>query len=131
MVFSEILGYRAFVTEDEIRSIVAKSRFTSPGETFDSAKTLLIFSTSNQQTWCVKTSHALYVVLDDRRKESPRVQWSMPLEEAQRATVVSHDYKPLTGMIDIGPRKEWRYTKRLFQEENIESVIKRFISDML
>jgi hypothetical protein len=129
MVFNDILGFRSFATEDDIKTIVAQSRYSRPEENYRSAKTLLIFATSKQQTWLVKTDRTLYVVLDDRRKERPRVEWSMPVDEAQRARVASRDYTRMSGMIDIGPQKEWLYTKKLFQEENIENVVTRFIAD--
>jgi hypothetical protein len=120
------LGFRAFASPAEITKLVSKYR--KPGEDYDGARTLLIFSTSKQQTWLVATNRELYLVLDDRRKETPSVQWSQPLQEVRAASIKENPYSDRSGLIDIGVRKNWLCTKRLFQEEGIAQGITKFIS---
>jgi hypothetical protein len=77
---SDFIGYRQFASRQEIGSLVAQSESVT-----NLPRTLLIFSTSRQHTWLVATTKSLACVLDDVRREDPRIQWTMPIGEAAAA----------------------------------------------
>jgi hypothetical protein len=132
MELSDLLGFRSFATEQEIKDCVARSASTlKGGENYEQVRALLIFSTSKQHTWLIRTNARLYLVLDDRRKDDPKVQWSVPLAESRDFPInTKPDYTRRSGLVDFGPKhRDWLYTKRLFQEDDITIAIKRFISE--
>jgi hypothetical protein len=128
MVVSDLLGFRPFATPEEIKEQVSRLGRHDTDEDFKSARTLLILSTSKQQTWLIATNKNLYLVLDDIRKDDPKVQWSVDIKEAKSTKIEAHDYKKQSGLIDLGPKHQyWLYTKRFFQNEDIVNAIRRFI----
>jgi hypothetical protein len=132
MELSDFLGFRSFATEQEIKDCVARSAPTLRGaENYKHARALLIFSTSKQQTWLIRTNERLYLVLDDRRKDDPKMQWSVLLAESRNFEIKTKpDYTRRSGLVDFDPRhRDWLYTKRLFQEDDITIAIKRLISE--
>ena len=108
-----LLGHRSFWTEDRIRSLVNA----------EVEKSFLIFQTSKQQTWLLKTADSLTCILDDARKPEPQVQWSLDLSEVD--SVRARPISGKSGLVDIGSRKNWYYSNNLFREPaDIEAAIK-------
>ena len=101
----------------------------NPGE----ADALLIFSTAKQQAWLVATSERLYGVVDDLRKEKPRISWSIPKRklvtgESVSTRLISRDKNERSGLIDIGDAcTNWLYTKRLFVDDHINRRVRSLI----
>jgi hypothetical protein len=84
MALFKLLGFRRFAGEDEIKACVSKSRGEDGIEgDYQQARTLLIFASSKQQTWLAVTMKSLYLIVDDKRKVGPKVQWSMNIEDAR------------------------------------------------
>src|SRR4051794_36672251 len=113
MALFNIFGYRGFANPDEIARLASEWRNAEGGA---AQRTLLIFSTSKQHTWLVVTEKLLICVLDDIRKDVPRVQWGMPIDTARTAQIDARLKTERTGTLDIGERKRWLYSTRLFQE---------------
>ena len=122
-----LLGYREFWEPDAIRQIIENApEFNPSSESVDEARTLLIFETSKQRTWLVATAIRLYCVLDDVRKDKPRLQWSVLKGEA--AHIETRSKTDQTGLVDIGTRHRWwLYSKRLFDRKSIEQQISELI----
>jgi hypothetical protein len=119
--------------EGIVRSISSSKNFNPETENPGDADALLIFSTVKQQAWLVATSERLYGVVDDLRKEKPRINWSTPKRklvagENVSAKLISRDKNELSGLIDIGDAcSNWLYTKRLFVEDHIKNQVRSLI----
>ena len=129
-------GGREFV-EGELISEHVKTSRNYADEDVESAKTLLLFETSRQRTWLVATDKRLYCILDDARKDLPRVQWSFAKDELIDAggnliiTIVrGADHKKNSGLVHIGPRRNWIYSKRLFPQGDPVEAITQLIQSM-
>lgn len=123
-----LLGYRDFWGLEPIRRLIDQApEFDRAQESADAARTLLIFETSKQRTWLVATPLRVYCVLDDVRKERPRVQWSV--SKADAAHVETRPKTDQTGVVDVGKRNHWwLYSTRLFTEKPIEQHISELIA---
>jgi len=119
--------------EGIVRSISNSKNFNSETEDPGDADALLIFSTPKQQAWLVATSERLYGVVDDLRKEKPRINWSIPKRKLVSAENIStkliiRDKNELSGFIDIGDAcTNWLYTKRLFVDDHIKNQVRSLI----
>jgi hypothetical protein len=119
--------------EGIVRSISSSKNFNPETENPGDADALLIFSTPKQQAWLVATSERLYGVVDDLRKEKPRINWSIPKRklvsgENISAKLISRDKNELSGLIDIGETcTNWLYTKRLFVDDHIKNQVRALI----
>jgi hypothetical protein len=135
-----ILGLRSFASEDEIKRFVAQSKEFAPQiEDIAAAKTLLIFTTSRQQTWLVATAARLYCVLDDVQ-EKPTIWWVLnivgPAEEPRLTTLTGEpvrlsygDRSDESGVISVDTLGDWLYSKKLFTTFSLEESISRLIRD--
>ena len=119
--------------EGIVRSISGSKNFNPETENPGDADALLIFSTPKQQAWLVATSERLYGVVDDLRREKPRINWSISKRklvsgESISAKLISRDKNELTGLIDIGETcTNWLYTKRLFVDDHIKNKVRSLI----
>jgi len=130
-----ILGRRNFKTKGEIIEFVKNSKNYNPKKEFlDDSEALLIFQTSNQQTWLVSTKERLYCILDDIRKDKPNINWSVPKERLTTEDKVNveikiRDKSERTGLLDIGPNhRNWFFSKDLFKGVDINNMIRGLIS---
>jgi hypothetical protein len=134
------VSQRAFRTETQIREFV-RDDIERKVETLygqiDKAKSAIrlndlramrIFATDQQQTWIVADSRMAYCVLDDRRREEPRIQWRTKLENVVPVKA-GESWPTATGVVHFGNRpKEWLYSKELFSDEPADVTINRFLS---
>jgi hypothetical protein len=132
----KLLGYREFCSEYEIRRRIERSKnFNANCESFENAKSLLIFQTTKQQTWLVSTDLRLYCVLDDRRKPEARLQWSEPKNQlmtdgSYAGSIIVRSKSEKTGLLDIGnKRRGWLFSKRLFYQAGIKESVVELLSD--
>lgn len=126
-----LIGYREFWGTSNIQALIKTSKhFDSKSENVHSAESLIIFSTSKQQTWLVTTEKRLYCILDDIRKPKPRVQWSSPKEKLLEPNQITTRPKSnKSGLINLGDdHKNWLYSKKLFKNAPIESSVKKLLS---
>jgi hypothetical protein len=82
-------------------------------------RNLLIFETDDQRTWLSFTSAGLLCVLDNRRRGGEMsVRWFTRLEELRSAKVEITRYKSKKriGLLSIGDRRDYLFTKRLFAD---------------
>jgi len=115
-----IFGRRELLQEDELRSWMSGQR--SVDEPLDEADCKIIFETSLQRTWLVRTTRNLYNVLDDVRKPQPHLSWFIPMAEIvdERgfhlpiSVKERKDQSPRTGLVDFGPKhRNWLYSKAI------------------
>jgi hypothetical protein len=131
--FDSNAGFRSI---DDIKSTIKKSKDYN-GEDPTSANTLKFFSTLKQRTYLVATAHRLYCILDDIRKKSPHINWSLPKSDIKdyngvKLIITSRNKTDKTGLIDIGEKhKRWLYTKKLFSSKDIETSIMEFLNNAM
>lgn len=130
-----ILGRRNFKTKDEIIEFVKNSKNYDPKKEFlHDSEALLIFQTSNQQTWLVSTKERLYCILDDIRKDEPNINWSIPKGRLVSKGGVNIEIRAgnkseKTGLLDIGTdHRNWLFSKDLFEQVDISNSIRSLIN---
>jgi hypothetical protein len=105
-----------FLSQNEIGKIV-----TSYVDTSEAIKKyLIIYKTQTQQTWLVVTNKQIFCLLDDEetRNNKQTIMWHMPIKEAKKK-ISAREYKNNSGLFDIGERKNWLYSRRLFPNPEI------------
>jgi hypothetical protein len=121
--------FREFLNPEQIKDSITKSK-AYEDEGVQDTRALLIFSTQTQQTWLVASTRRLYCILDDRRRPTAGIQWTMSLPEARKGPIESREYRGRTGFLDIGRRRDWLYSKNLFSQNGVvravESLLSRF-----
>jgi len=86
-------------------------------------ETLTLFKTQKQTTRLERNSEVLQCYLHDTREGRGGLQWTMPLDQAQRIaksgdiTADPRAAENKAGFLNIGPRKRWFYSKQLFPGE--------------
>ncbi len=91
-------------------------------------RAMRIFASEQQQTWLVVDNRMAYCVLDDRRREEPRVQWGTKVENALPVRA-DENWSAGAGALRFGTRtKQWLYSKDLFKSESVSDAINRFLS---
>lgn len=113
-----ILGHRDFASHSLLRRCITKS-VNYQDENVSNSELLCFFGTSKQRTWLVITEKRLYIILDDIRKQTIRVNKSYRISDIKNGNKfkikVTGDYKTLYGKIyfkDIS--KGWLYSKKMF-----------------
>ena|SRR5205807_6696047 len=139
MLVNFLLGKRDLKGPDEIAEFIKNApEFDPSTEHPDKSGALLLFRTSQQQTWLVATSERLYCVLDDVREAEPQINWVM-----QKSELVSNgdlivpisvsEYSRNSGRVNIGTHKNWLFSKALFTampvEEAIATLIRKHMID--
>jgi hypothetical protein len=132
----DAVSFRGFWTEDQIKHLVAREseKLTqAPCPHSDhqldesTLRTLLVFSTSKQQTWLVADRWMLRCVLDDRRKEELRVALFIKRDQVE-PTRANYDYSPSSGVLYFGSRtKGWLFSKSLFHGSDIVEAVRQLL----
>lgn len=137
-LFDTILGKREFLGAEEIAAYIVNSKnFNAAIEDPAQAETMRFFETSKQHTWLVGTPNRLYCILDDIRKPTPHINWSMSklkIIEGPELVVdlVSRTRNKSTGTIDFGPKhKRWLYSRSLFEDQPVEDAVEGFINGVM
>ncbi|MCY0095050.1 hypothetical protein [Hoeflea ulvae] len=129
---------RPFLTPDQIRNVITQSvNYPSHDGTDPArARALLLFQTSVQQTWLVRTERRLYCILDDRRKPTAHINWSMAMSEIVHnddllLEISLDEQSPVSsksGLVHFGPsHRNWLYSKKLFASEPLAEQLDRFL----
>jgi len=127
------LGTEEFKSPEEIIELIRTSaEFDTQREDTTSAEALLIFQTSKQQTWLVATRARLYCVLDDLNKSFTRVQWSIPADslvadDKIAVEISARDKSERTGLLNVGKRRNWLFSKKLFPIDGPDARVKEMI----
>lgn len=133
MFLNFLLGKRELFEADKIAEFINTAHeFDAQRENTKNAGVLLLFKTSEQQTWLIATSERLYCVLDDIKHPKPEIRWTMPRHE-----LVAHDsvsvhirtrkHTENSGRVDIDGHTGWLFSKSLFATLPIEDAIKALI----
>jgi hypothetical protein len=123
--------FREFFGPSDIVEFITTSE-SYQNEGTEGVKVLRLFETTSQQTWLIATSRNLYCIVDDRRRPRAQLRWAMPLSEARAGPIRIHDaarqYRDQAGLLDIGRRRDWIYTKRLFRDKDVISAVRELIA---
>lgn len=98
---------------------------------------LTIFKTRKQTTRLEKSVSTLQCYLADERPDREGVQWKMPIGQARelakggKITARLRKGASRAGYLDIGPRRNWLYSTKLFPipEKLVEAVKKLILGD--
>jgi hypothetical protein len=122
----ETIGPGGFLTEEGIRNVIKSSGLMDGDE--KSVGQILIFFTTKQRTWLVVTTKSVFCVLDDdnTRTSGRLIQWVQLRESID--VVEAIEYKPTTGLLTIGKRKNWLYSTALYSRPVLlEDKIKKLL----
>lgn len=117
------IGPGGFLTPEGVIQLIRDSDAV-PGDDSPIAPPFLLFRTSKQRTWLVRTPNHLVCVLDDEstRARGRLVQWRLPL--GQVTPIRAREKRRGTGRIDLGPRKGWLYSTTLHPDpEDLEREV--------
>ncbi len=135
-LLNSIIGYRDFASEQEIKAHIKKSPSYSLEEENDEKNLMLLFHTTKQKTWIVASKMRLYCILDDVRKERPKITWSIPKvdiieEEDLKIEIKARNriQKKRTGSIDFGEdHQRWLYSRDLLgNSESAKMKVQEFL----
>ena len=127
---------RAFASVEQIRDAIRLSKnYRVDGSAPETARPLLFFQTSLQQTWLVRTDERLYCILDDVRRPQPHINWSIPMSEVVDQTgkllirIEARDGPGSnSGLVDIGSNhRDWLYSRKLFAATGVEKAFEDFL----
>lgn len=74
----------------------------------------------------------MYCILDDNRKDKPKVRWSIQKQDIVIDDKISieikiKEYSEKSGLLNIGQRNDWLYSKKLFKNSDIKKEIRNLI----
>lgn len=125
---AQLLDSEGFFTKEGITQLIQDSGLVQKGERVK--ELLLLFQTEKQHTWLVTTDKRLFCILDDENTQatSKFIQWRIALDEASLVSVRAH--KRTVGLVDIGPRTRWLYSRHLYPnadklKQEIESMVSK------
>jgi hypothetical protein len=116
--FALWLAWKTFLKEEEQDTTDTESVSQPQGEVAD----LKIFESSKQTTWLKKTSNGIECHIDERRKgKVGGHKWTLSSQQIKTILetgdiYVNPGYKIRTGLVSIGTRANWLYSKKLFPE---------------
>ena len=136
------LGYRDFYSDASISECIRDSKhFDNERETPSRVSTHLIFQTASQQTWLVATPVRLYVILDDIRKERPKVIRSIPkrrLFDKGNELILEittqqrlHNYSERIGGLKLGTYRSLLFSHKLFPEAPPDERVRRLLEEQM
>lgn len=117
---------QSFFSKDGLKQLIGESGLVDSQEKVSGL--IKIFSTERQHTWLIATNLQIFCILDDERtRDSGRlIQWHFSLDEA--TPVIARISSRGNPVLDIGPRKNWLYSKNLHPaKEQLEEEIKNMI----
>ena len=129
-----ILGYRDYFAQKKIKDTI-KTSVNYAGENPDAAELFYFFETSKQRTWFVATNKRVFLILDDIRTESVKVnksyKYNLIYSDGKLNIKVDPNFKTLAGrLIFSDETRGWLYSKSLFStpdelRNTVESIMKR------
>ena len=112
-----LIDFRRFAEPRDLLHAVQEGQASPKAdENIKSAITIMAFETSNQRNWLLFTSKRVYCLLDDRRKEKPKVRWSVPISKSSNTNIEVRDYTKDSGVIVVDADNTLLYSKRLFSD---------------
>lgn len=119
-----------FLTWTGVRKLIDQSRFTTPDEFVVGG--LCLFRTKKQRTWIAVTPSHMFCVLDGEktRRGGRLIQWRIQLDQATSVRARERTSANLTGLVNIGPKQNWLYSRRLHPvpgdlERQIEKLVEQ------
>ncbi|WP_299276421.1 hypothetical protein [uncultured Psychroserpens sp.] len=130
-VITAVIAYRTFLKTPDQEEV---SVGTTSDDTENAKITeLTVFLTSKQETTLKIGTEGLICSLKDTRPNKGGIQWVISKAQAARILEsknysVNPGYKASTGTFNIGIRRNWLYSKKLFSEPDI---LLRFLTELL
>ena len=119
-----------FRSLSEVKAAIKKSK-NYKNEPIDNAKSLNFFQTSKQKSYLIATEKMVYCVVDDIRKNEPKVNWSEKTSIFKNKVISTSSKMEKTGLVSFGDNhKNWLYTKSIFSGDIIENEVSKLISEI-
>ncbi len=127
-----------FQTEDQIKKHIVHSKKHRPGqENPAEAELMCLFKSSRQQTWLVSTSHCVYFIVDDLKKDAPHISWSRRKEQLldhksrkPKFNIFPTPQNKRTGRVNLqlgDTVKGWLYSRSMYDEPAVKSYVSKLI----
>jgi len=126
-------GLRDFsVNPQVIKTIQNSKRYQPNSEDLSKARMVQLLESRNQRTYLVATNENLYKIIDDRRRNGPKVAWSRSLSSIapnHQLAVHIEPYKRTIDrlVIDNLPEKQNLVSKKLFRNIELETALKKLV----
>lgn len=109
--------------------LAIKTSKSYKNEPVETAKVLNFFSTSKQKSYLVATDETVYCIVDDARKEQPKVNWSESKSKFVEVKISTTPKTDKTSFVNFGENhKRWLFTKSIFADNTIENKISEILS---
>ena len=121
---------KGFRKDDEVINAITTSK-NYKNEPISEARALNFFKTSKQRSYLVATDEMVYCIVDDTRKDQPKVNWSESKDQFVHNAIKVKSKTDKTGFVDFGENhKNWLYSKsKLQDEEEFKEQISQLLSD--
>ncbi len=126
-------GTREFASVPDLVSRLRR-RYKDQG---DPVEALLLFVSSNQQTWLIATSGGLYCVIDRHDQPDPKVVWRIPKEDLVDGNRIKLSVDAFedpdsnrTGIVVIDGQAARKFTAGLFVRKTIVESIRDMLGKM-
>ena len=122
-VIMAVLAYRQFIKSPE-QEDVAEGSPTAECSSAPSINTITIFKTSKQTTILSVVNRSLQCEIVDKRPGRGGIQWTFQQDLCkkildQKLVRANPNFKPRTGLITIGPKTNWLYSKALYWDHTV------------
>ncbi len=116
-----------FLDIDAVHKLISSSGLLASDEVV--VHQLLILKTTRQRTWIVVTTQSVFCVLDDEktRSKGTEIQWRQSISDSLRhiKTRPSKSKPATRGLLDIGLRHSWLYSKNLHpNSKQLEEILR-------
>ena len=90
-------------------------------------RNLPIFRTKAQRSWITFTTVGVFCTLDNRPRGENffRVQWFQTLGDIDPASVITRDRPEKSGLLTIGARRNWLYSRQMFNSTTLRNAVLR------
>lgn len=131
------LAYKTYLKSPDQEDEPEDASFKSDFENEPKLLRQVVFVTSKQETTLKVTSQGLECHIKDIRPNRGGLQWVIRPNEAKIALqnssfYVNSGFRSQTGRFNIGVRRNWLYSKKLFPEPDyLKSVLKELLSNSI
>ncbi len=133
-VIMGVLAYKTYLESPNQKDVSDEPNTSVKGDDYHLMEDV-VFNTSKQTTTLKVTNLGLECHLDDWRAKKGGLQWIISKEDCKRVLEnnmysVNPGSRALSGRFNIGRKRNWLYSKRLFPEPDyLKGVLKELLTN--